>query len=50
MIIGISGMISSGKSIFVKKFSNYYLNLVYIEEFSENDLVFNIFLRWCYEK
>lgn len=50
MIIGISGMISSGKSTLVKKLSNYYPNSAYIEEFSENDPVFNTFLRWCYEK
>ncbi|EIN14847.1 Deoxyguanosine kinase [Mycoplasmopsis agalactiae 14628] len=50
MIIGISGMISSGKSTLVKKLSDYYPNSIYIEEFSENDPVFNTFLRWCYEK
>lgn len=50
MIIGISGMISSGKSILVKKLSDYYFNLIFIEEFSDDDFVFNIFLKWCYEK
>ncbi|MCE6056022.1 deoxynucleoside kinase [Mycoplasmopsis agalactiae] len=50
MIIGISGMISSGKSTLVKKLSDYYPNSIFIEEFSEDDPVFNTFLKWCYEK
>ncbi|WGI36953.1 deoxynucleoside kinase [Mesomycoplasma lagogenitalium] len=50
MIIGISGMISSGKSTLttnlVKKFDNSEMLL----EFNENDEVFNTFLRWFYEQ
>ncbi|WP_029608880.1 deoxynucleoside kinase [Mycoplasma simbae] len=50
MIIGISGMISCGKSTLSKNLVNHYKNSILLEEFEENDPVFNTFLRWFYEQ
>ncbi|MBU4693654.1 deoxynucleoside kinase [Mycoplasma zalophidermidis] len=50
MVIGISGMIGSGKSTLAKGLNNYYKNSILLEEFEENDPVFNTFLRWFYEQ
>ncbi|WP_338822599.1 deoxynucleoside kinase [Mycoplasmopsis felifaucium] len=50
MLIGISGMISSGKSTLTKNLSSYYKTSIMLEEFDENDEVFNTFLKWLYEK
>ncbi|MBU4690217.1 deoxynucleoside kinase [Mycoplasma sp. ES3157-GEN-MYC] len=50
MVIGISGMIGSGKSTLAKGLNNHYKNSILLEEFEENDPVFNTFLRWFYEQ
>ncbi|VEU75430.1 Deoxyguanosine kinase [Mycoplasmopsis maculosa] len=50
MLIGISGMISSGKSTLTKKLHEYFKSSYILEEFDENDEVFNTFLKWLYEK
>ncbi|BAP39338.1 deoxynucleoside kinase [Metamycoplasma canadense] len=50
MIIGISGMISAGKSSLSKKLTKHYSNSLLLKEFEENDEVFNTFLKWLYEK
>ncbi|ADE19802.1 deoxynucleoside kinase [Mycoplasma crocodyli] len=50
MLIGISGMISSGKSVLSKKLNKYYAKSVMLKEFEEDDEVFNTFLKWLYEK
>ncbi|QKT05273.1 deoxynucleoside kinase [Mycoplasma sp. OR1901] len=50
MIIGISGMISGGKSTLTKKLKQHYENSLLLEEFEENDEVFNQFLEWLYSK
>lgn len=53
MLIGISGMISSGKSTLTNKLLNYYSQkntTLMLEEFKEDDEVFNTFLKWLYEK
>lgn len=50
MLIGISGMISSGKSTLTKKLTNHFKSSVMLEEFEENNEVFNTFLKWLYEK
>ncbi|WP_027332847.1 deoxynucleoside kinase [Mycoplasmopsis gallinarum] len=50
MIIGISGMISSGKSTLTEKLVNAYPKALMLEEFSEDNEVFNTFLKWLYEK
>lgn len=50
MIIGISGMIGSGKSTLAKGLHKHYKKSVLLEEFQENDPVFNTFLKWMYEK
>ncbi|WP_027121284.1 deoxynucleoside kinase [Mycoplasma leonicaptivi] len=50
MIIGISGMISSGKSTLTSKLAKYYKNSMLLEEFEESNTVFNTFLKWLYEK
>ncbi|SYV97288.1 Deoxyguanosine kinase, partial [Mycoplasmopsis edwardii] len=46
MVIAISGMIGSGKSTLSKELSNIYNNSILVEEFSDNDEVFNTFLKW----
>ncbi|MGX9340121.1 deoxynucleoside kinase [Mycoplasma sp. 2261] len=50
MIIGISGMIAAGKSSLSSKLANHYKNSLLLNEFEENDEVFNTFLKWLYEK
>ncbi|AKF40975.1 deoxyguanosine kinase [Mycoplasmopsis canis UF31] len=50
MLIGISGMISSGKSTLTKKLHNHYKTSLMLEEYEENNVVFNQFLEWLYEK
>ncbi|MGV2393630.1 UNVERIFIED_CONTAM: deoxynucleoside kinase [Campylobacter lari] len=45
MLIGISGMISSGKSTLTKKLHEYYKGSKQLKEFEENDEVFNTFLK-----
>ncbi|MFV8471131.1 deoxynucleoside kinase [Mycoplasma sp. HF11B] len=50
MIIGISGMISSGKSTLTSKLLQHYKNSILLEEYSENDEVFTTMLNWFYEK
>ncbi|APJ38531.1 deoxynucleoside kinase [Mycoplasmopsis pullorum] len=49
MLIGISGMISSGKSTLTKNLVKHYQdNCLYLNEYEENDEVFNTFLKWLY--
>ncbi|WP_322949526.1 deoxynucleoside kinase [Mycoplasmopsis cynos] len=50
MLIGISGMISSGKSTLTKKLHQHYASSIMLEEFEENNVVFNTFLEWLYHK
>ncbi|QBF34755.1 deoxynucleoside kinase [Mycoplasmopsis phocirhinis] len=50
MLIGISGMIGSGKSVLSKKLMQYYPSSMMLQEFEENDEVFNQFLEWLYKK
>ncbi|WP_027120654.1 deoxynucleoside kinase [Mycoplasmopsis lipofaciens] len=50
MIIGISGMIGSGKSTLAKGLVKHYKKSILLEEFQEDDEVFNTFLKWLYEK
>ncbi|TQC53980.1 deoxynucleoside kinase [Mycoplasmopsis mucosicanis] len=50
MIIGISGMIGCGKSTLSKGLHKHFQNSMLLEEFQENDEVFNTFLKWLYEK
>lgn len=49
MVIGISGCIASGKSTLSYKLSEYYKNSFLLEEFSNDDPIFNTFLKWIYE-
>lgn len=48
MKLAIGGMIASGKSTLVKNLSSA-LNIPAMEEFEENDVVFNTMLKWLYE-
>ncbi|QGZ97767.1 AAA family ATPase [Mycoplasma sp. NEAQ87857] len=51
MLIGISGMISSGKSVLSKKLTKHYnKNALLLQEFAKEDEVFNTMLRWLYER
>ncbi|OYD26562.1 deoxyadenosine/deoxycytidine kinase [Mycoplasma testudineum] len=50
MIIGISGMISAGKSSLVRELKKGYPKSLFLDEFSEGDEIFNTFLKWLYEK
>lgn len=50
MLIGISGMISSGKSTLTKNLTRHYRTSIMLEEFEENNEVFNTFLKWLYKK
>lgn len=50
MIIAISGMIGSGKTTLTKKLHKHFKRSVFLEEFSDNDPVFNTYLKWIYEK
>ncbi|WLP85626.1 deoxynucleoside kinase [Mycoplasma seminis] len=49
MLIGVSGMISSGKSTLTNKLLKHFSNSVLLEEYSEQDEVFNTMLKWFYE-
>ncbi|SYV97290.1 Deoxyguanosine kinase, partial [Mycoplasmopsis edwardii] len=46
MLIGISGMISSGKSTLTKKLHEHFNSSLMLEEYEENNVVFNTFLKW----
>ncbi|UUD36464.1 deoxynucleoside kinase [Mycoplasmopsis citelli] len=50
MVIGISGMISSGKSTLSKKLNKYYKKSLLLNEYEEQDEVFNTYLKWFYEQ
>ncbi|UUD37279.1 Deoxyguanosine kinase [Mycoplasmopsis californica] len=50
MVIGISGNIASGKSTLSKALHKHYKTSMVIEEFKDDDPVFNTFLRWIYEQ
>lgn len=50
MIIGISGMISSGKTTLVNQLKDVFPKSLFLKEFEEDDEVFNTFLKWFYEK
>ncbi|QKT05272.1 deoxynucleoside kinase [Mycoplasma sp. OR1901] len=50
MVISVSGMIGSGKSTLSKLLNKKYQNSLLLEEFSENDEVFNKYLEWIYSK
>ncbi|WP_406614490.1 deoxynucleoside kinase [Mycoplasma corogypsi] len=51
MLIGISGMIGSGKSVLSKKLVNHYKkNSLLLQEFSDDDEVFTTMLKWLYER
>lgn len=50
MVIGISGNIASGKSTLSKELHQLFPNSYLIEEFKDEDPVFNTFLRWIYEQ
>lgn len=50
MVVAISGMIGCGKSTLSKELNHYYANSILVEEFANDDPVFNYFLKWLYEK
>ncbi|RIV16901.1 deoxynucleoside kinase [Mycoplasmopsis gallopavonis] len=51
MLIGISGMIGSGKSVLSAKLLKHYKeNSLLLNEFEEEDPVFNTMLSWLYER
>lgn len=50
MLIGISGMISSGKSTLSKKLVSHFPNSLLLNEYEEDDTVFNTYLSWFYEQ
>lgn len=50
MLIGISGMISCGKTTLTKSLVRHYPTSMMLEEYDENCEVFNTFLKWLYEK
>ncbi|QSF13982.1 deoxynucleoside kinase [Mycoplasma sp. Mirounga ES2805-ORL] len=50
MVIGISGMIGCGKSTLSSELHDTYSNSLLLEEFSNDDVVFNTFLSWIYKK
>ncbi|MEE3928164.1 deoxynucleoside kinase [Mycoplasmopsis ciconiae] len=50
MLIGISGMISCGKSTLIHKLVSHYKDqCLFLDEYEEDDEVFNTFLKWLYE-
>ncbi|AFP80597.1 Deoxynucleoside kinase [Mycoplasmoides gallisepticum CA06_2006.052-5-2P] len=50
MLIGISGMVACGKSVLSKRIHEHYKTSLLLREFKEDDVVFNKFLEWLYEK
>ncbi|AWX69844.1 deoxynucleoside kinase [Mycoplasmopsis anatis] len=51
MLIGISGMISSGKSTLTSKLVNFYgEHCLFLNEYEHDDEVFNTFLKWLYDR
>lgn len=50
MLIGISGMISSGKSTLTTKLHKHYKSSLMLEEYDQDNVVFNQFLEWLYQK
>ncbi|WP_036452937.1 deoxynucleoside kinase [Mycoplasma buteonis] len=51
MLIGISGMIGSGKSVLSEKLKDFYNDkALLLQEFSEEDEVFNTMLQWLYQR
>ncbi len=50
MLIGISGMISSGKSTLTSKLHKHFKTSLMLKEYAEDSEVFNTFLKWLYEK
>lgn len=51
MIIGISGMVSSGKSTLTKNLVKHFgSNCLYLNEYEEDDEIFLTFLKWMFEK
>ncbi|KUH47401.1 deoxynucleoside kinase [Mycoplasmopsis meleagridis] len=50
MVIAISGMIGAGKSTLSKNLHSIMKNSLLLEEFEEDNDVFNTFLKWLYEK
>ncbi|QJG67025.1 deoxynucleoside kinase [Mycoplasma phocoenae] len=50
MLIGISGMIASGKSSLSEKLHKNFSSSELLHEFEDDDVVFNTFLKWLYEK
>ncbi|VEU70359.1 deoxynucleoside kinase [Mycoplasmopsis glycophila] len=51
MLIGISGMIGSGKSVLSEKLIKHYKkNALLLNEFEEEDEVFNTMLKWLYDR
>ncbi|TDV24287.1 deoxyadenosine/deoxycytidine kinase [Mycoplasmopsis mustelae] len=50
MVIGISGMISSGKSTLSKKIVQHYQSAWVLNEYEHDDVIFNTFLKWLYEQ
>ena len=48
MKVAVGGMIASGKSTLVKQLAEYY-GIDAMDEFAENDEVFNTLLGWLYE-
>ncbi|QDY88312.1 deoxynucleoside kinase [Mycoplasma anserisalpingitidis] len=51
MLIGISGMISSGKSTLTHKLVDFYAeHCLFLNEYEHDDEVFNTFLKWLYDR
>ncbi|QZX48924.1 deoxynucleoside kinase [Mycoplasma sp. E35C] len=50
MIVAISGMVASGKSSLSKRLSTHYKNAKLLYEYEEDDVVFQKFLEWLYNK
>ncbi|QBF34754.1 deoxynucleoside kinase [Mycoplasmopsis phocirhinis] len=50
MVIGISGMIACGKSTLAKALTQHYTGSILLEEFAQDDEVFNTFLNWFYQQ
>lgn len=51
MLVGISGMISSGKSTLTHKLVDFYgKHCLFLNEYEHDDEVFNTFLKWLYDR